>query len=93
MRGKYSPTVNAAYIKDQAWHDKYKSPDEINYDPDGYDAYGYNDQGYDRAGNHEHEYAPDDVVHDSDMWTSSNWKYDDACDDWGFDGVKPVKNA
>lgn len=89
MRGKYSPTVNAAYRKDQEWHRKYKNPDEPNNDPEGYDAYGYNDAGYDRAGHQEHEYYGNDNP-DWDSNDDYNWAYDDALNHWGFDGVKPV---
>ena len=88
MRGKYSPTVNAAYMKDQEWWNKYSGSDKpsveyIQYDPDGYDSYGYDSQDMDRAGNYEYEYYSDDD-HDG-----GNIKYNIAVDEWGFDGTKP----
>jgi hypothetical protein len=86
MRGKYSPTVSAAYMADQDWWKKYTGEDEFTYhqyDPEGYDSYGYNSQDLDRAGNYEHEYYSDDVY-------DGNFKYNVALDEWGFDGVKPM---
>jgi hypothetical protein len=91
MRGKYSPTVSRAYQRDQEWHRKFMSPDDI-YDPDGYDSYGYNQDDVDRAGNHENEYYCNDDDADG-VFSSGNHAYDQAYDDWGFDGVKPVKNS
>ena len=93
-RGKYSPTVNAAYMADQEWWTKYSGanlPSEtyVQFDPDGYDSYGYNSKGYDRAGNHENDYLHNDGDWDRDE--DFNYAYDQACDDWHFDGVKPVK--
>lgn len=83
MRGKYSPTVSEAYSKDRAWHEKYAGQ-EI-YDPEGFDSYGYDANDRDRAGNEEFEYYCDDDD------AGSNWKYETALGDWGFDGVKPVQ--
>jgi len=93
MRGKYSPTVNAAYMKDQEWWYKYSGSDQVTdtyvqYDPEGYDSYGYDKDDKDRAGNYEHEYYTDD---EEGEWGGSNWAYDRALDVWGFDGVKPVE--
>lgn len=96
MRGKYSPTVTAAYMADQHWWTNYTYADKHNrervcvqYDPEGYDSYGYNEDDVDRAGNQEHVYyennAPDFV--DDDY----NWAYDAALEEWGFDGTKPVR--
>lgn len=86
MRGKYSPTVQAAYMQDQDWFRHY-TEDGI-YDPEGYDAYGYDANDVDRAGNAEHEYYINDAPWDSDQ--DYNNLYDDALNVWGFDGVKPA---
>jgi len=86
MRGKYSPTVTCAYMKDQDWFRKY-SQGEI-YDPEGYDSYGYDKNDVDRAGNEEYEYYSNDAPFDLDI--DYNNKYDGALEAWGFDGVKPV---
>ena len=89
MRGKYSPTVTAAYMADQNWHRNYMAPDGFLYDPEGYDSYGYNEDNVDRAGNEECDYYPNDAdpfYTDDDF----NWKYDSALSAWGFDGTKPV---
>ena len=43
MRGKYSPTVTAAYMADQKWHQKFMAVDGFLYDPEGFDSYGYNE--------------------------------------------------
>jgi hypothetical protein len=96
MRGKYSPTVSKAYQKDQEWFRKYcelaPHGDQIYspYDPDGYDSYGYDKNDVDRAGNAEYVYYSDNIA-DSYGFSSGNSYYDDAYDEWGFDGVKPVK--
>lgn len=87
MRGKYSPTVTAAYMKDQDWWRKYTGEDEFTYhqyDPEGYDSYGYNSEDMDRAGNEEYVYYEDDEF-------GENWRYNQALEDWTFDGVKPVR--
>lgn len=94
MRGKYSPTVTAAYMKDQDWWHKYvyasKSIDEfIQYDPEGYDSYGYDKNDVDRAGNHEFDYCINDCPHPE--YADYNIAYEDADRAWGFDGVKPVR--
>lgn len=85
MRGKYSPTVSMAYIKDQEWWNNYSKQSEgyAEFDPDGYDNYGYNKDGVDRAGYEEFEYYKSDEF-------DSNWSYDQCLEDWGFDGIKPV---
>ena len=95
MRGKYSPTVSRAYMKDQEWWTKYSGSDKpseeyVQYDPEGYDSYGYDKNDVDRAGNHEHEYYSNDCPHPS--YADYNMKYEDADWEWGFDGVKPVRN-
>lgn len=91
MRGKYSPTVGAAYSVDQNWWTKYRDSDLSLlfslYDPDGYDSYGYDKNDVDRAGNAEYEYYPNDCPSPHHDY---NTKFDNANYDWGFDGVKPV---
>jgi hypothetical protein len=47
--GKYSPTITAAYHKDQDWFKK-NGGDIAQFDNDGYNMYGYNRTGKDRAG-------------------------------------------
>ena len=94
MRGKYSPTVSRAYMRDQEWWTKYayagKSDDEfVRYDPEGYDSYGYDKDDVDRAGNNEYDYMHNDSAHPE--YADYNIAYDDADRTWGFDGVKPVK--
>lgn len=96
MRGKYSPTVSTAYMRNQKWWDNYahagKTSDEfVQYDPEGFDSYGYNKDDIDRAGNHENDYMHNngDYNRDEDF----NNEYDDASDDWGFDGTKPTKRS
>lgn len=94
MRGKYSPTVNIAYMRNQSWWDNYSGrndPARIGwnqYDPQGFDSYGYDKDDIDRAGNHENDYAHNNGSHDRDE--DYNNAYDAAYGDWGFDGVKPV---
>lgn len=97
MRGKYSPTVSAAYAADMEWWHKYSREAEAFtlYDPEGYDSYGYNQAGYDRAGHQEHEYYCNDVNFDTECSddpfdSGNNLAYDRALDTWGFDGEKPV---
>lgn len=88
MRGKYSPTVSAAYQVDQEWWRNYcKSGTEEypQYDPEGYDSYGYDKDDRDRAGNYEYEYY-------ADNHGDCNFKYNDALGEWRFDGVKPVSS-
>lgn len=85
--GKYSPTVNYAYRKNQQWFSAYAGNKQ--YDPDGYDSYGYNAQNVDRAGYREDQYS---------YWGFNQVGeprgpdlYDDVAADWQFDGTKPVK--
>lgn len=89
MRGKYSPTVSAAYMKDQEWWKNYSTGNRPNvfeqYDPEGYDSYGYDVNDTDRAGNQEHEYYHNDNEY------GDNYAYEHASCEWGFDGTKPVK--
>jgi hypothetical protein len=89
MRGKYSPTVTAAYMADQHWWSLYaaKCKEWTQYDPEGYDSYGYNVNGEDRAGNQEYVYYENNANWDGGDY---NWRYDQALDEWGFDGTKPV---
>jgi hypothetical protein len=91
MRGKYSPTVTAAYMKDQEWWHKFSREAEAwtQYDPEGFDSYGYDKNDVDRAGNNENDYIPNDGDYDLDQ--DFNNAYDHASDEWGFDGVKPVR--
>lgn len=91
MRGKYSPTVSAAYAADQEWWDKYNRLTGDFYDPEGYDSYGYDKDGYDRAGNHETDYIASDTEYSDDPFDEgTNFAYDRAVEEWGFDGEKPV---
>jgi hypothetical protein len=95
MRGKYSPTINAAYQADQEWFRNYQAKMSngvhmyCNYDPEGFDSYGYNNDDVDRAGNEEHEYYSNDGDYDLDE--DYNNAYDAASGAWGFDGTKPVQ--
>lgn len=96
MRGKYSPTVNQAYMRDQEWWAKYSGADlpsetYIGHDPEGYDSYGYDKDNRDRAGNHEHDYYHNDSR--DPQYADYNIAYDDADSDWGFDGTKPVRRT
>ena len=95
-RGKYSPTVTAAYMKDQEWFTKYAATKQLTnkdfwmeYDPEGFDSYGYDENEVDRAGNSEHVYLYSDAPGFSEE--DYNWAYDNALREWGFDGVKPVR--
>ena len=88
MRGKYSPTVTAAYMKDQGWFRNFMDPHGFIYDPEGFDSYGYNEDDIDRAGNNECVYYCNDAPWDSE--DDYNWKYEDALNAWGFDGTKPI---
>jgi hypothetical protein len=92
MRGKYSPTVSAAYQADQHWWSLYAATckEWTQYDPEGYDAYGYNADDVDRAGNPECAYYSDECEY---SLSSGNIAYDNASDSWGFDGTKPVQQA
>ena len=86
-RGKFSPTVNNAYVRDSNWFTKYSQGQA--YDPEGYDSYGYDIKDQDRAGNNEFDYLHNDAPFDVDL--DFNNLYDDAIGQWTFDGVKPVK--
>lgn len=88
MRGKYSPTVTAAYMNNQEWHNNLLAPNDCVYDVDGYDSYGYDKNDVDRAGNNECEYYSDDWV-DGEGY-GDNFAYCVAVAEWGFDGVRPV---
>lgn len=95
MRGKYSPTVSAAYQADQDWFIHYciheiNSSEYAQYDPEGYDSYGYNADDVDRAGNQEHEYYANDGYDFDGDW---NYAYNAASEAWGFDGTKPVQRT
>jgi hypothetical protein len=93
MRGKYSPTVTVAYMRDQEWHCKYVASGDSTSgrDPGGYDSYGYDDKDVDRAGNNESDYYMNDAPNYYDNVLDYNIAYDLARDAWGFDGVKPVE--
>jgi hypothetical protein len=84
MLGKYSPTVDFAYYKNQDWFEKY-SNNNI-YDPEGYDSYGYNKDGVDRAGNKELDYTQ---VCKCCGQTAP--LYMDIVEQWSYDGIKPIK--
>lgn len=91
MRGKYSPTVTAAYMANQKWWDRYSEDENGNwnqYDPEGFDSYGYDKNDVDRAGNHESDYYQAD---DYDVDPDYNSWYENALDEWTFDGTKPVR--
>lgn len=96
MRGKYSPTVSAAYRADQEWFTKFAATKQVTnrdfwtqYDPEGYDSYGYDENEVDRAGNEEHVYYANDGYDFDEDW---NYAYNNTLDEWGFDGTKPVRN-
>jgi len=89
MRGKYSPTVTAAYMSNQEWHSNLLAPNDCVYDMDGYDSYGYDKNDVDRAGNNEYQYYSNDWSDDEGC--GENFAYNAASDQWGFDGVRPVK--
>lgn len=82
MRGKYSPTVTEAYMRNQDWWEKLSS-DGL-YDVDGFDSYGYDFEEKDRAGNYEHDYYMSDEFGD-------NYRYEQALHEWSFDGTRPAK--
>lgn len=86
MRGKWSPTVSVAYVRDQNWFERYSQGEQ--YDPDGFDSYGYNCDQMDRAGNHELDYALGQTINGE--YIDVNEAYEQALDDWGFDGNKPT---
>ena len=89
MRGKYSPTVTAAYMKCQEWHNNLLAPNDCVYDVDGYDSYGYDKNDVDRAGNNEYQYYHNDWSDDEGY--GENFAYNAASEEWGFDGVRPIK--
>lgn len=97
-RGKYSPTVNVAYQVNQKWwreyaYSKQHNPDDfVEYDPEGFDSYGYDADGCDRAGNTEFAYLHNDAA-DLGFDYDYNRAYDFVLDNWGFNGVKPVKSS
>ena len=98
-RGKYSPTVNVAYQVNQKWWLQYaysaqmRNPDDfVEYDPEGFDSYGYNADGVDRAGYSEFAYLHNDAA-DLGFDYDYNRTYDVVLDNWGFNGVKPVKTS
>lgn len=85
--GKYSPTVSAAYGKDQSWHDRNGGDDAKNwadpydgrdYDKDGYDSYGYNCDDIDRAGNHEDDYLQGRWLREGVLPITDPSEYDSA---------------
>lgn len=86
MRGKYSPTVSAAYMWTPNWFEHYSQGER--YDPDGFDSYGYDDDDVDRAGNHELDYAMGQTINGE--YVDVNDAYEQVLDDWGFDGNKPI---
>lgn len=97
MRGKYSPTVKAAYRADQEWWMNYaytekhtREREYVQYDPEGYDQYGYDAGDTDRAGNQEHVYYVNDLADDG-LDGDCNYAYEDAEGEWSFNGTKPVK--
>jgi hypothetical protein len=81
MIGKYSPTVSAAYRKDQKWFEKNATPHDYLFDEDGYDSYGYNIDDIDRAGITEHSY-----YNEYDLYRKVEME-------WGYDEVnhKPLR--
>lgn len=92
MRGKYSPTVSAAY-QDQAnqgWHNRL-TDDEGWYDRDGFDFYGYNEHGYDRAGNNEQDYMNGTPTDWNEDISEGETLYEETGFDWTFDGTRPVR--
>lgn len=97
MRGKYSPTVSAAYMIDQDWWTNYSTNNSPNvyepYDPDGHDSYGHDRSNRDRAGNHEFDYYSNDSDNEYGPDADINFKYEAALDEWTFDGDKPVRKS
>lgn len=77
--GKFSPTVVAAYQKNQDW---WKPADEFNqYDADGFDSYGYDKNDRDRAGVQEYVYMFGEHVGDDYLYL----EYGRVLDQWGVD--------
>lgn len=97
MRGKYSPTVQAAYMKDQEWWTNYAVPKPpgywTQYDPEGYDSYGYDANDTDRAGNKEYDYYGNDYIENDGYGDGINCAYEKALNEWTFDGTKPVRRT
>lgn len=89
MRGKYSPTVSAAYANDQHWFERYCGGSWLYRDPEGYDSYGYDVDGIDRAGNRETAYALGSWV--GTEYVDENELYTQTLEDWWFDGTKPAR--
>ena len=89
--GKYSPTVSAAYARDQKWHNKLCQPLEW-HDDEGYDSYGYHmETDKDRAGYTENEYLGGGEWIDGMEYRNS--LYENVMDDWTYDGVRPVRKG
>ncbi len=87
--GKYSPTVNVAYSRDQEWHRKLQTEDSW-YDDEGYDSYGYHkDTEKDRAGYTEFDYM---IAYTSDINHVNHYLLEDVRCEWTFDGVRPVRS-
>jgi hypothetical protein len=84
--GKYSPTVQAAYMADQSWWDKLPKSDPVGlYDEDGYDSYGYDKNDVDRAGNNEFDYICGEDI--AGEWV--HVRYEMTLNEWGFKDGKP----
>ena len=72
-QGKYSPTVNKSYKKNQKWFDEHLEEKSFgDYDKEGYDSYGYDQNGLDREGRQEEDYWFNDVLFEkvSDKWAA-----------------------
>lgn len=83
--GKYSPTVDVAYSKDQSWWEKNGGGIvHVNYDNDGYDSYGYNVEGKDRAGYTEWDYVA------SGKWVTYNKGEQDEYEDFEYSLAQDV---
>lgn len=90
--GKYSPTVEWAYRKNQEWFRK-NSIDGA-YDSEGYDSYGYHrESGLDRAGYIEYEYMRTGYWDDGELRNFGEELYQDVANDWTFskDNGMPVR--
>jgi hypothetical protein len=102
--GKYSPTVDVAYMADHDWWEK-NGGRAIDadytvscYDIDGYDQYGYNIDGVDRAGNSEFDYLSsyiDSIRNGDDEYPSDGTELiyhlaERVYDEWTFKNGKPV---
>ena len=82
--GKYSPTVNSWYRRDQKWHEKHCAENEW-YDRDGYDSYGYHRlTDKDRAGYTEWDYLGDGKWADEGLPTEEYVYdlYEDVMGEW-----------